>query len=69
MVTPPIEFNFNHGVNLEYKHPATVPFVGLTPGFVGLYQINVLIPDDLPYQIVYLLLGYYSVGQLAIGVE
>jgi uncharacterized protein (TIGR03437 family) len=27
--------------------PAPVSFAGLTPGSVGLYQINVLVPSDL----------------------
>jgi minor extracellular serine protease Vpr len=28
--------------------PATVLFSGLAPGFVGLYQVNILIPEDAP---------------------
>jgi uncharacterized protein (TIGR03437 family) len=28
--------------------PATVQFCGLAPGFVGLYQLNVLVPANAP---------------------
>jgi uncharacterized protein (TIGR03437 family) len=28
--------------------PATVPFAGLAPGYVGLYQVNVLVPATAP---------------------
>lgn len=28
--------------------PGRVPYVGLTPGFAGLYQINLELPDDAP---------------------
>jgi uncharacterized protein (TIGR03437 family) len=28
--------------------PATVQFAGLAPGFVGLGQVNILIPPDAP---------------------
>jgi uncharacterized protein (TIGR03437 family) len=34
-------------VNIEGT-PATVPFAGLAPGFAGLYQVNVTIPQDAP---------------------
>jgi uncharacterized protein (TIGR03437 family) len=29
--------------------PGQILYSGLTPGFVGLYQINVIIPDDAPF--------------------
>ena len=31
--------------------PATVQFSGLAPGTVGLYQVNVLVPQNVPYSI------------------
>jgi uncharacterized protein (TIGR03437 family) len=69
--SPTLQFDFEYGANLQNKHPATVPFVGLTPGFIGLYQINVLIPDDLPPQVVgfrstFLMFGNFG-APLAIG--
>ncbi len=33
------------GVTIEGV-PATVTFSGLAPGFVGLYQVNVVIPQE-----------------------
>jgi hypothetical protein len=48
-----IEFDFspNAQPRRPYGDPAALlrpEFVGLTPGYVGLYQINVRIPDALP---------------------
>lgn len=48
-----LQFNFspNAGPGPPYGDPATLPrseSVGLTPGHVGLYQINVRIPDTIP---------------------
>ena len=28
--------------------PAQVPFAGLAPGFIGLGQVNIIIPDNAP---------------------
>ena len=28
--------------------PAQVPFAGLAPGFIGLGQVNILVPQDAP---------------------
>jgi len=36
----------------------TVPFVGYAPGFVGVYQVNIMIPNDWPAGIA--LLDCYS---------
>jgi uncharacterized protein (TIGR03437 family) len=48
-----LQFNFgpNAGPGRPYGEPAALPkpeFVGLTPGEVGVYQINVRIPDAIP---------------------
>jgi uncharacterized protein (TIGR03437 family) len=36
------------GANLTGGVPATPFFAGLTPGYVGLYQINVVVPENTP---------------------
>jgi uncharacterized protein (TIGR03437 family) len=48
-----LQFNFspNAGPGRPYGEPAALPrpeFVGLTPGEIGVYQINVRIPDTIP---------------------
>jgi uncharacterized protein (TIGR03437 family) len=68
-ITATLQFDFYYGKFLENKHPATVPFAGLTPGFIGLYQLNVLIPDDLPNQVVYLSAANFESGPIAIGAQ
>lgn len=44
-VTDPPRIAFGRGIAGPYADPL---FVGLTPGFVGLYQINVQVPAGLP---------------------
>jgi uncharacterized protein (TIGR03437 family) len=49
-VTPPLQISFypghgSSGALPTFPYPATVSYAGLTPGFVGLYQINLQIPD------------------------
>jgi uncharacterized protein (TIGR03437 family) len=48
---------------LNYTIPATVSFSGLTPGFIGLYQINVQVPANAPPGVP--LLTIYIGGQSA----
>jgi uncharacterized protein (TIGR03437 family) len=42
---PPARTNFNASVILDGQ-PAEVTFQGLTPGQVGLYQINFRVPEN-----------------------
>jgi uncharacterized protein (TIGR03437 family) len=35
-------------VHIGATTPITPGFAGLTPGFVGVYQVNVAVPADLP---------------------
>jgi uncharacterized protein (TIGR03437 family) len=67
-VTPPLQFSFfpGHGSSGDlptFPYPATVFYVGLTPGFVGLYQINLQIPN---LKISVVSLTYFS-GDIAIA--
>jgi uncharacterized protein (TIGR03437 family) len=46
---------------LNYSAPATVSFSGLTPGFIGLYQVNVQVPANAAHGVP--LLTIYIGGQ------
>ncbi len=46
-VTPPPQVFLGGGL-FDPGTPVAPFFVGLTPGFVGLYQINFIVPDDAP---------------------
>ena len=46
--SPPSDAQVTPGVVIGGVSATTVTYAGLTPGFVGLYQINAQVPDGVP---------------------
>jgi uncharacterized protein (TIGR03437 family) len=58
--------NFGGGIGGAIVNPL---FAGLTPGFAGLYQVNVTIPQDVPKGTVYVTLAFGDFTSNAVSIE
>ena len=57
--------------NFTNGEDGAVPYAGVTPGYAGLYQVNLFLPDDVPPnpQIQIGWAGQMSPGQLILPVQ